>query len=118
MTSIQPAESPLESLLTRIRATDAEARRILGHSSPSELPPIDAPRHTEPVRRGELPPWSDVELELTVTEDLVTFVGRDLVTGKPRIKVMLAQDDATEEWIPWIRRWLERKRRGSLQLVE
>jgi hypothetical protein len=59
-----------------------------------------------------------VELELSVTEDLVTFVGRDLITGHPRIKVQLAQADATEEWIPWLRRWLERKRRGSLHLVE
>jgi hypothetical protein len=118
VTSSQPAPTPLQALLDRLRATDAEARRILGHRAAADLPPLESPTTSAAVRSGPLPDWSDVELELSVTDDLVTFVGRDLVSGRPRIKVQLSRDDATEEWVPWIRRWLERKRRGSLHLME
>jgi hypothetical protein len=118
VTASQSAPTPLEALLTRLRATDAEARRILGSAPQADLPPLETPKRLEHVHAAEMPEWSDVELELSVTDEMVTFVGRDLVTGRPRIKVQLSKDDATEEWIPWLRRWLEKKRRGSLHLVE
>ena len=118
MTSLQREPTPLDALLERLRATDAEARRILGSGPRPELPPLESSTDTELVRAGEMPAWSAVELQLNVSEELITFVGRDLVTGRPRIKIEMARADATADWVPWIRRWLERKRRGSLQLLE
>lgn len=118
MTSLQPEPTPLEALLERLRATDAEARRILGSRARPELPPLESPADAQLVHAGEMPTWSAVELQLNVAEEIITFVGRDLVTGQPRIKIEMARSDATADWVPWIRRWLERKRRGPLQLVE
>lgn len=119
-----PQRSHLEALLTRIRETDAEAQRIMATMGMPARPAIELPAPTprapidSTILVGELPPWTAVELELNVSDDVVTFVGRDLVTGQPRIKIEMAQADASPEWVPWIRRWLERKRRGSLRLVE
>jgi hypothetical protein len=46
-----------------------------------------------------MPPWSPVEIELGVADNVVTFGGRDLVTGQPRIKIELARSDASPEWV-------------------
>lgn len=112
--------SPLEMLLARLRATDAEARRIMAErhgTSKSDLPAPRPAAPVDPVTLAEFPPWTAVELQLNVSEDVVTFVGRDLATGRPRIKIEMSQADASPEWVPWIRRWLERRRRGSLKLM-
>lgn len=115
-----PELTPMEMLLARLRATDAEARRILAErhgTSKSDLPAPRPAAPIDPVVPGELPPWTAVELQLNVSEDVITFVGRDLATGRPRIKIEMAASDASPEWVPWIRRWLERRRRGTLKLV-
>ncbi len=112
--------SPMDMLLARLRATDQEARRILAERHGTSKHELPLPSPAAPVPRvapEEFPPWSDVEIELSVSDDVVTFVGRDLASGRPRIKIEMARADASPEWVPWIRRWLERKRRGVLRLV-
>jgi hypothetical protein len=119
VTHPQPYPTPLDLLLARVRATDEEARRILGYSpAPQEMPPVEEPASSTPVVAGDMPAWEAVELQMNIGEDIITFVGRDLASGRPRIKVEMSTADATAEWVPWLRRWLERKRRGSLHLVD
>lgn len=69
---------------------------------------------------GEMPPWNPVEIQLGVSKEVVALVGRDLRTGEPCIKIELRSEDATEEWVPWLTRYLHRRRLGTntLRLME
>jgi hypothetical protein len=70
-----------------------------------------------PTPQEEMPALSVVEIELGVLDDLVTFVGRDPRTGRPRIKIEMARADASPEWGIWISEWLHARQFGALQLV-
>lgn len=91
----------------------------LSASSPTQPLPPPAPEAATdtPFITGDLPPWSPVECELGVSGDVVTFVGRDLRTGRPRIKIELARVDASPEWSDLILQWLTERAHGGLRLL-
>jgi hypothetical protein len=84
------------------------------------LDPIPEVSGRDMLVAGEMPSWNPVELQIGVSKDVVTLVGRDILTGEPCIKIELRSEDATEEWVPWLTRYLHRRRFGTntLRLME
>jgi hypothetical protein len=107
MTATPTALSPLDSLLTRIRATDAEARRIMGTVPRAEPHPPRRECRSAIVPRpvpGPLAPERCVQYDNGVGGTVV-IVGSDL-SGEVMVRVILRREHASAWWLKVIRHWL------------
>ncbi len=108
-------------LLARHTATQLEAERIMAAGRRAAVrsgfpKPGTSSRGDPRLPTDELVAASCVEMEDVCGEDSIILIGRD-PTGKVRLKVWMAKDDASPEWALWIRRWLTRRCRQAIRLM-
>lgn len=121
------APTSLDAPPLRHDSLQADADRIIangwvaavraGFPKPSLSMALPVERAGVHVTADDLAPASCVELDDVVGEDSIILTGRDPITGKVRLKIWMAKEDASPEWGLWIRRWLTKKSRLALRLL-